>query len=345
MSEVDPLITETADRVLSETCPPEAVELAEATGWCPSAWEGLSDAGFTHIGLAEEKGGSGGSIADAAAIVRTVGRHAAPIPIAETALLGGWLLAEAGIELPEGPVTVAPGALKVEDGRIVGTTRVAWAARSTAIAVLVEWAGRLYVSRVDPDEVKISVGTNLAGEPRETVRFDLPFDGTTHAPAPAGVDADALRIRGALSRVLLMAGATEAMTRMTLDYTQNRRQFGRPVAQFQAVQLHLVEVAQCAAQLSTAADLAVRAFGRGNGLLEVAAAKVVAEDVAEAGTRAAHQAHGAMGVTREYPLHLFTRRLWAWRREYGTAREWSRNVGQLAVDAGPDGLFPLVADG
>ena len=142
-----------------------------------------------------------------------------------------------------------------------------------------------------------------------------------------------------------MAGATEAMSQITLDYAYTRRQFGRPIAQFQAVQVHLVGLAQCAVQLSTAADLAVRALGRGKGTLEVAAAKIVADDAAEAGTRAAHQAHGAIGMTREYPLHLLTRRLWAWRHEYGTSRQWSRRLGQLAMNTGPDGLFPLIAGG
>ncbi len=345
MSNSDGLLSETIGRLLRETCTPEAIESAEASGWCPSVWDALSSAGFTRVGLAEEDGGSGGTLADAAAVVRVVGHHAAPIPIAETALLGGWLLTQAGIELPAGSVTVAPTALPVEHGRIVGTARVAWAARSEAIAVLVESGGRLHVSRINSCDVEISAGSNLAGEPRENVRFNIPIDRTANAPAPDGVDVDTLRIRGALSRVLLMAGATEAMSQLTLDYANTRRQFGRPVAHFQAVQVHLVGLAQCAVQLSTAADLAVRALERGNGSFEVAAAKIVADDAAEAGTRSAHQAHGAMGMTREYPLHLLTRRLWAWRHEYGTSRQWSRRLGHLAVSTGPDALFPLVAGG
>ena len=47
-------------------------------------------------------------------------------------------------------------------------------------------------------------------------------------------------------------------------------------------------------------------------------------------TRAAHQAHGAMGMTREYPLHHSTRRLWAWRHEAGSAGEWAQRVGRAA---------------
>lgn len=342
MNQTNPLLVETLERLLRETSAPGAVEDAEAAGWCAPVWEALADAGFTRIGIPEEAGGSGGSLADTAAVVRAVGYHAAPVPISETALLGGWLLARAGIALPNGPVTVVPTGLAFEEDRIVGSARVAWAARAEAIVALVQQRDRLLVTRIDPTDVAISAGSNLAGEPREMVRFDVPIGRTSRVEAPKGVDVEALRIRGALSRVLLMAGAAEAMLRMTLEYTHTRRQFGRPVAQFQAVQQHLVVVAQCAAQLSTAADLAVRAFERGQGFFEIAAAKVLADEAAGPGTRSAHQAHGAMGVSREYPLHLFTRRLWAWRREYGDARAWSRRLGQLALDAGADGLFPLI---
>jgi acyl-CoA dehydrogenase len=211
--------------------------------------------------------------------------------------------------------------------------------------VLVDSGGEeLVVACVAPSDVSISGGSNMAGEPRETVEFDVPLDRTRHALATGGVDEGALRIRGALSRVLLMAGAAEAVADMTVDYTHSRVQFGRPIAHFQAVQLHLVRVAQHAAQLSVAADIAVDAFRYANPSVDVATAKVIASDVAENSARAAHQAHGAMGMTREYPLHLFTRRLWSWRFEYGTAREWSILLGQMAFSADPDDLFSLVAD-
>jgi len=197
------------------------------------------------------------------------------------------------------------------------------------------------VALIDPSDVYMEPGTNLAGEARETVNFDVPLTRALRS-APAGVDIGSLRRRGALSRVLLMAGAAEAMCALTVRYTHERQQFGQPIARFQAVQQHLVTVAQCAAQLSVAADLAVRALEQRSGELETAAAKVIADEAAVAGTRAAHQAHGAMGMTREYPLHRLSRALWSWRHEYGHARNWSRQLGDLAVEAGADNLFSLV---
>jgi len=342
MRPIDGLVVQTIDRLLADCCSPEALERAEVEGWCAPVWDSLATAGFTHISLPEESGGSGGSLRDAADVLKALGRYAASVPFAETALLGGWLLARAGLTLPNGPITVVPELLRMQTDRIAGRTRVAWAARAQAIVALVGTPDGPIVALIDPSDVHIEPGSNLAGEERETVGFDMPLTGAAHSPAPAGVDMESLQRRGALSRVLLMAGAAEAMSDLTVRYTHQRHQFGQPIARFQAVQQHLVTVAQCAAQLSVAADLAVRALERGPAELEIAAAKVIADEVAVVGTRAAHQAHGAMGMTREYPLHRLSRALWSWRHEYGHARSWSRQLGEIAFAAGADSLFPLV---
>jgi len=93
-----------------------------------------------------------------------------------------------------------------------------------------------------------------------------------------------------------------------------------------------------------AADIALRAVARRRAGIEVAAARVVADEAITLGTRAAHQAHGAIGVTREYRLHQLTRRLWSWRHEWGTSAEWRRRLGSDVVARGADGLFALITD-
>ena len=142
-----------------------------------------------------------------------------------------------------------------------------------------------------------------------------------------------------------MAGALERMSEMTVAYTGERRQFGRPVSRFQAVQQHLVTGAQQSALVSMAAHVAGREAERGAASFEIAAAKLLADQAAGIATRAAHQAHGAMGMTQEYPLHQFSRRLWAWRNEYGNEIFWSTRLGQAAVAAGADALYPLITGG
>jgi acyl-CoA dehydrogenase len=279
------------------------------------------------------------------AVLRSVGRHAAPVPMAETGVLAGWLLAAGGLPVVVGPASVVadPAALRITGDRVEGESVVAWGLRSSVIAGLVLRADGWMVVSARPEQLSITPARNLAGEPRDTVRWDVPLKDLDHAPAPAGVDGDALRARGALSRVVLMAGAMDAACRRTVDYAHARRQFGRPIAGFQAVQQHLVVTAQCAIRASMAADLAVRAMTRGPARFEIAAAKVVADEAAAQATRSAHQVHGAMGLTREYPLHHLSRRLWAWRHEYGRAQGWRRQLGAEVAAAGADELFPTVA--
>jgi acyl-CoA dehydrogenase len=142
-----------------------------------------------------------------------------------------------------------------------------------------------------------------------------------------------------------MAGAIEKMSQLTVSYTNDRVQFGRPVARFQAVQQHLVWAAQDAALSRMAAESAGIEATRSKGDFEIASAKLIANQAASRATKACHQAHGAMGMTQEYPLHHYSRRLWSWRKEYGGDAEWSKWIGQLAVAQGADGLYPLITGG
>jgi len=223
-----------------------------------------------------------------------------------------------------------------------GEATVAWGARSATIVGVASGPDGPIVVALAPDRIQVERRVNLAGEPRDLVRIDVELSSIEHAGAPVGIDRDAVLLRGALTRAELSAGALQAMSRLTTDYANERRQFGRPIATFQAVQHHLVAVAQCAVRASMAADVASRAVAAGGGAFEVAAARVVIDAAIVEGTRSAHQAHGAMGVTREYRLHHLSRRLWAWRHEHGNGKLWRRRLGTLVAAAGADALFPSI---
>lgn len=342
---VDPLITETADRLFAKHCTHEAIQNAEHHGTAPEIWGAFAETGFPWISLPESAGGSGGTLLDAMEVLRLVGYHAAPIPAAETGMLGGWLLASAGLALPEGIVTVAPGhkgdsAALGNDGTLTATvSMVPWGRAAERLALLVEDQ----VVSVAVADATIDARTSLAGEPRDTLTFTgAPAE---VAPAPDGIDAHALRLRGALSRVALVGGAIEKMSQLTVSYTAERKQFGQAVSRFQAVQQHLVWAAQDAALARSVAEIAGLAASRGPAEFEIASAKLNANQAATRATKACHQAHGAMGMTQEYPLHHYSRRLWAWRSEYGGTQEWSHVVGRAVAAAGADGLYPLIAGG
>lgn len=354
----DQLLVDTAERVFAETCTPAVLAQSEIDGVAPTVWSALAEVGLPWVGVPESAGGAGGELADALAVLRVAGRHSVPAPLAETGLLAGWLQAEAGLAVGAGPATIVPGragdTVRLAGGRLQGVARgVPWARSSERIVLLAddEGGGETWSTVVVGGEgARIEAMTNLAGEPRDTVVFD---DVVPLVVGSSSVRPDDLVLRGALTRVALMAGALEAMCRMTVAYTAERRQFGQPVARFQLVQEHLVRLAQDAALVGLAADAVVRAVaasvagGRSweAAAFEIASSKAMASRAATTATKAAHQAHGAMGMTREYPLHLLTRRLWAWREEHGNEAWWNRVVGEMAAVTGADGLFDLVSRG
>ncbi len=350
---VDELLIDSAERLFADACTFDEVQAAESAGWSDAVWRAAAEAGFAWIGLDADAGGSGGTLADACEVIRIAASHAAPVPLAETALLGGWLVTQAGIELPEGPVTAVPGVagdtLTVTadtDGLLLSgvAQRVPWASRSDLIALVVEAGGGSVVAAVPPAAVSVEPMPNLAGEPRDTVHFDQVRPVLV---GEVGADTAAeFRLRGALARTTQMAGALAAMSALTVSYTDERQQFGRPVSRFQAVQQHLVWGAQDAAITTMAAQLAAHAATGPDGVtgarFQIASARAVAGDAASTATRWAHQAHGAMGMTQEYALHHLSRRLWAWRHEFARPGEWNAMVGTLAAEAGAGGLFPLI---
>jgi alkylation response protein AidB-like acyl-CoA dehydrogenase len=339
---IDPLLWSTADKIFNDTCTAAALAEAESSGFAPGAWSKLAEAGLPWLSVPESAGGAGGTLADALAVLHLAGRHAAPLPLAETGLLGGWLLARAGRRVPDGPLAVVPGdprdTLTLDGSRLSGTAHgVAWASSASVLLGLV---GEALVI-CPAGSWRVERRANLAGEPRDTVHI---WDAAVEVvPAPAS--AAELRRRGALSRIALIAGALSTASDLTRGYTAKREQFGRPINRFQGVQAHLVALAQQAALAQMAGDLAARAVEAGDARFEIAAASVVAAAAAAEGARAAHQAHGAMGMTREYPLQWLTRRLWSWRGEYLSTRDDSRFLGSLVIAAGADRLYPIITGG
>ena len=169
------------------------------------------------------------------------------------------------------------------------------------------------------------------------------------APASAalpGATDEITRFRQALAaaRALQIAGAAAAALELTVGYVRERSQFGRPLARFQAIQQH---IAVAAAEVAAAAQMARAAFAaldRDDAFLAVSA-KITTGRAGTAAAKAAHQFHGAMGFTAEYPLHRLTRAIWQWREDFGNEAWWSRRLGTQVCEAGADALWPTLAGG
>jgi alkylation response protein AidB-like acyl-CoA dehydrogenase len=136
-----------------------------------------------------------------------------------------------------------------------------------------------------------------------------------------------------------MAGALNAALDLSVQYTRERQQFGKPLASFQAIQQQLAVFAEEAAAADMAAASAFRAANRGDPWFEIACAKLRANQAARISTGIAHQVHGAMGFTAEYRLQHLTKRLWAWSSEHGNERYWADKIGARIAARGPENFW------
>ncbi|WP_418319786.1 acyl-CoA dehydrogenase family protein [Piscinibacter sakaiensis] len=341
----------TAERLLQKFCSPEVVNRAEQGEWPDRLWQAVQDAGLHRAWLSEQAGGSAVDVGDVLAMLKVVGRHAAPVPLAET-LLAGWLLEVAQLPIPDGPLSVAPvsAQTRIQFRRtargwlLSGVARqVPWGASAGYLVVAGRAGGQDCVAMVETSRCLVTRGRNMAGEARDDVDFTgvtVNFDAL--APAPLGISQGSLWHRGALTRVALMTGALEKVMSLTLRYAGDRVQFGKPIGKFQAVQQQLALMSAEVAAACVATDAAGQAVDRGRGLAETACAKVRVGEAAGIAAAMAHQIHGAIGVTHEHTLNHSTRRLWSWRDEFGGEVEWAGYLGHWIVQPGPEAFWPAL---
>jgi acyl-CoA dehydrogenase len=340
------LVGELADALLAKHCTDEVREAAEAGAWPARLWDELEAAGLTLLDSGDQSADVDAQ--SAVTVLQAAGRAALPVPLAEAMFLGPGLFRSAGADVPPGLLGVAvPTAhdkIEISGGAVSGRlARVPWGRKATHIAGLAVDRGTPYLYVVEKSAARVEQATNLAGDARDSVSFDeIELRGPLLSP-DAGV-AGELWLRGQLSRAALMAGAMQAVLEMTTKYVRIRQQFGKPIISFQAIAHRLVRMAE-EVELATLATSAAAARFQESGLgaaLEVGSAKGVCVAAAEEVVAAAHQLHGAIGMTREYPLHHFTRRLRAWSFEWGTGPQCGQEIGALAGRSGAERLWPLL---
>lgn len=326
------MLADMIERLLERHLDDAAQASAREGQWLPALWNEVEEMGLPLALLTEEQGGFGLSFAEAGEALRLLGRHAMPLPVAET-MAANQLFAVAGLPLAEGPAGLARADdLKLEGGRLTGTVaRVAWGEQLDCLALAV--GDFLY--RVPRSGWSLAeAGTAQNFHPRPSLAIDWTPDATAalpHCPLAAGATVRAFQI----------AGALEAALAMTLDHTATRVQFGKPLQKNQVVQHELAKLAGELACATAAADLAGEALARGDNL-GVAAGSLRAREAAGNAASIATQMHGAIGFTREHRLHLYTTALWAWRDEFGGQVFWATQLGRAAMAAGGDGYWPMV---
>lgn len=347
MSETARLIADLIEGLLADAVDADMLARAEEGAVPADLWAALETNGLTAM-LAE---GPEAEIGwrDAFIVVAAAGRHSLPLPLAES--IGATaLLAMTGLDAPEGPVTIAPWSpdnrlalsRKAEGWRADGAVaRVPWGRFARHVVVDVVHEGERGIARVALEHGRIDPGVNLVGEPRDFIVF---HDAAAEiADSPPIFGDHAVELVGAMLRAGQMAGAIDAILRRSIAYAGERRQFGKPIGAFQAVQHMLAQLAEESAAATIAAEQAFLALDTGrDALFAAATAKLRAGEAAGRAMAIAHEVHGAMGFAGEHPLHHATRRLMAWRAEFGAETVWARRLAAMVIPGGGDGLWPFL---
>jgi len=292
-------------------------------------WREAEAAGFGLALLSEAEGGVGLSTEEALEPVIIAGLHAAPVPLAET-MLANWLLARSGEAPAEGAALVARQSV----------APLSWGGAVSEVLV-VDDGGAL--TRLRAEDCSWQPVSSLSGDPVARL--------TAHAGPAArvstGVSSDHLEAMAALLRAAQIAGGLEGVVALSLGYAAERVQFGRSLGKFQAIQHYLARMANEAAAARAGVAMAAAAADRGNTehlIALCAAAKIRAGEAVAPVTELAHQIHGAIGFSQEYPLHPLTRRLWLWRELDGDEALWSERLGALLMSGRKKGLWSQITE-
>ena len=141
-----------------------------------------------------------------------------------------------------------------------------------------------------------------------------------------------------------MAGAMQTVLDKTLQYANDRQQFGRPLGKFQAIQHQLAVMAEQTLAAQMAAQLGCKHANPLPSLLAVAVAKARCSEAAVEIAALGHSIHGAIGFTAEFDLQLFTRRLHALRQASGSESYWHDVLGHHLVSERQDASLELVRE-
>lgn len=329
---------------------PEDALLVGGGGIASDGWHAIEELGLALALVPEEAGGFGVEPAAALGTIRLAGARAVPAPLAET-MVANALLASAGLPPAAGSVALAqtpsdgpPRLERTGEGwRLRSVIEcVPWGSAAQSVVLEADRDGEPVLVHVGRDELELErEGANLAGHPRDTLRFDLVLDPSAVAALPGG--SGALLRTGAAIRTLQIAGAAQTVLDLTVAYVSEREQFGRTLSKFQAIQQELARLAGHVAAINGAAGICAEYLeGEPGPSIELAGARARACEGAGVVAAIAHQVHGAIGFSHEYRLHLYTKLLWSWREDYLGETYWSGTVADAVIEAGADKLWHLV---
>jgi len=323
-NEMITLITDSLSALLEQKCTPSLLREYESSFLTQELWVEFEALGFTDLLLPEKNGGAELDLADLFELIFLFGKHLLPVPLADT-IVARALLQKAGKPLPAGAIVLA----SVVSREQAATAPVMYAAAAQYALVEQEQKAalvKLEASQLQPCGVDRSLTASIPvqafkfeGSPAFTVSFEV--------------------ITAAL-RAAEMAGMVARVLELTVEYVNERSQFGKKIGRFQAIQQQIAVLAEEAAAARMAAKMAFSA--EDFQMISAATAKMRVGNAAKTAASIAHAAHGAMGFSEEYDLQLYSRRLIEARLGYGSDSYWAKKLGAARMKNAGQGSLDFV---
>ncbi len=322
MSEHRSLLRETVDRLF-------AAIAADTDADPRESWREIELLGLPDLLRPAEPGEFAGDWNDADIVFKASGAHGLPVPANETVLARSWLAALTphapqgigGFALTATPNHGSAGATQIASGPSADWMLVIDRGNWSLVDVAADRCGKSQANPFDPAQV---------GE-------DAVIDSGRIAADPAPYFQQA-----ALMRACQIAGALETMVTLSLRHVRDRHQFGRPLAGFQAIQHQMAVALEESAAASCATASACQAVALGDAEFEIAAAKWRVGKAADTLFDIAHQVHGAIGFTQEYPLHRYSLPAQKWRRDFGSESHWARHLARMVLMQRPGKFWEML---
>lgn len=308
MSEERELLRETVAALVDKHASPAAVRQAieSERGYDEALWKLLCEqVGAAALVVPEESGGAGGELADAAVVLEELAKALAPTPLL------GTTLAELALLAADEPDTDAIE--KLAEGASIGTVVFdADFVVNGAVADVV----------IGADGMTLSRWATFTATPVDTMDLTRPLARLApHDTSDIGADpglADTAAILVAAEQI----GAATRCLDLTVDYTKDRVQFGRPIGSFQALKHRMADLYVAVQSARAVIDDAIaEPSPTSAAMARVAASEAFSKVAAEA-----VQMHGGIAITWEHDIQLYFKRAHASAQLLGPPREYLRRL-------------------
>ncbi|MGD9115676.1 MAG: acyl-CoA dehydrogenase family protein [Dehalococcoidia bacterium] len=363
LSEEQEMLRTMARDFLTDKLPKATVKEMEESeaGYTPELWQEMAGLGWMGLALPDKYGGSDMSFLDLAVLIEEMGRACLPGPYFSSVVLSGFTILDVGSEeqkaaylpkiasgeqiftlaLTEASASYEADGIETKaaaegDSYVISGTKLFVPDANVADYMLVvaktDKGFSIFIVDAKSDGISHTVLKTIAEDKLCEVVFDkvkVPKANLLGEADKGWEEVERIIQRAAVAKCCEMVGCIQQALDMTVEYTKDRKQYGKPIGSFQVIQHYCADMATDVESTRLSAYKAAWMLSEGLPCREeVAVAKAFAGEACQRVMALAHQIHGAIGVTIDHDLQYYTRRAKAAEVTFGDAKFFREVVAQ-----------------